>query len=415
MVGSTTSATRSRPPSTPTTARSGSTAGMPKTRCSRHGRRPFPARCVPSEMSAELMSHVRYPQDLFKGAAATAHPLPRDRRRVVLHRPGTSGACPRDPTHANGTRGTNRPITSRWPCPGSRRRPSPDDDLHPDRFRSRSCGIPRRRCGRWDASRRTERGTTGRCVCSNFPGPRPSTARVRSRTRSRCRPSGPRVRASHSTSVSSSRRIGSPARPDLREPPHLAGRWRTALRPAALRQASKEGGSFPQIKATVAVFGKKVAWGETLDQALDGLFGARVRGRRQAMPGRCRGGRHRPVAARRRPLVTSRPRSPRSRAGVCRGREALKAGDFTAYGEAQKRLEAATFGRAPRLPSRLRGCVCHAQSEPDVVKAPIWWGVRSHVTSLNRAAARLFTRRGVEQLGSSPGHNPEVAGSNLPC
>ncbi|HQV91585.1 MAG TPA: UPF0182 family protein, partial [Phycicoccus sp.] len=38
-------------------------------------------------------------------------------------------------------------------------------------------------------------------------------------------------------------------------------------------QASKEGGSFPQIKATVAVFGKKVAWGETLDQALDGLFG----------------------------------------------------------------------------------------------------------------------------------------------
>jgi uncharacterized membrane protein (UPF0182 family) len=108
-------------------------------------------------------------------------------------------------------------------------------------------------------------------------------------------------------------------------------------------QASKEGGSFPQIKATVAVFGKKVAWGETLDQALDGLFG----GNSGATTGDAGTGSSGPATPGGTPAPAPGSTSAlaaavaEAQAAYAAGEEALTKGDFAAYGEAQKRLEAA--------------------------------------------------------------------------
>lgn len=109
-------------------------------------------------------------------------------------------------------------------------------------------------------------------------------------------------------------------------------------------QASKEGGSFPQIKATAAVFGKKIAWGETLDQALDGLFGGNS--------GAAAGDGDTPITE---PEPGTETPSSGAASDITElakviqeiqqanadGQAALKEGDFAAYGEAQKRLDAA--------------------------------------------------------------------------
>ena len=64
---STTCATRSRPWSTPTTERSSSTPGTRPTRCCRPGGRRSPDVVLnKDEISADLLDHLRYPQDLFK-------------------------------------------------------------------------------------------------------------------------------------------------------------------------------------------------------------------------------------------------------------------------------------------------------------------------------------------------------------
>lgn len=127
-------------------------------------------------------------------------------------------------------------------------------------------------------------------------------------------------------------------------------------------QASKEGGSFPQIKATAAVFGKKVAWGETLDQALDGLFG----GNSGAAAGDA-GTTPKPPTDPATPPAEGTPPPATGplaaaiaevQAAYAAGQEALKKGDFTAYGEAQKRLEtaiAAATAAAAALPAPADG------------------------------------------------------------
>lgn len=120
-------------------------------------------------------------------------------------------------------------------------------------------------------------------------------------------------------------------------------------------QASREGGSFPQIKATAAVFGKKVAWGETLDQALDGLFGGNS-GATAGDEGSSGGEPPTGEPGTTPPVVTGALASAISevQAAYAAGQEALRAGDFAAYGEAQKRLEAAiarASAAAAELPS----------------------------------------------------------------
>jgi uncharacterized membrane protein (UPF0182 family) len=105
---------------------------------------------------------------------------------------------------------------------------------------------------------------------------------------------------------------------------------------------SAQGASaYPLSRATIAAFGDKLAWSDTLDGALDGLFG----GNSGATTGDSGSG----VTA---PPTTggTGPTSPSNVAALNQaladiqsaydaGQKALKAGDFAAYGEAQKQLD----------------------------------------------------------------------------
>ena len=108
-------------------------------------------------------------------------------------------------------------------------------------------------------------------------------------------------------------------------------------------QASAGSGSFPQNKINVAVYGSTVAWGDTLEQAVSGLFGASQDGQ-EAGNGDNTGG----------PSTDGTTQPPTGtaaaqlaealtevQAAFTAGQDALKKGDFTAYGDAQKRLDAA--------------------------------------------------------------------------
>ena len=103
-------------------------------------------------------------------------------------------------------------------------------------------------------------------------------------------------------------------------------------------QAASASGSFPQNKINVAVYGTTVAWGDTLEQAVSGLFGAGQEGDDDPAQ----------------PTDPGQPTTPASpaaaqladaleeiQAAYAAGQEALKTGDFTAYDQAQKRLDAA--------------------------------------------------------------------------
>ncbi len=111
-------------------------------------------------------------------------------------------------------------------------------------------------------------------------------------------------------------------------------------------QASTGSGSFPQNKVTVTLYGSKVAWGDTLEQAISGLWPG---GTEQPEP----------------PTTPDQPTTPdlpleaqlaRAVADIQKayeaGQEALKNGDFTAYGEAQDQL-AAALKRANEIAAQL--------------------------------------------------------------
>jgi uncharacterized membrane protein (UPF0182 family) len=117
--------------------------------------------------------------------------------------------------------------------------------------------------------------------------------------------------------------------------------------------------AYPLSRATVVAFGDKLAWSDTLDGALDGLFGGNsgaTAGDSGSTPGR--GGTPAPGAT---PAPTPSPAQPgrpgpTDQAALAKaladiqaayedGQEALRKGDFAAYGEAQKRLQDA-IGRA---------------------------------------------------------------------
>jgi uncharacterized protein len=115
-------------------------------------------------------------------------------------------------------------------------------------------------------------------------------------------------------------------------------------------QSSREGGSFPQNKATIAVFGKEVAWGTTLDQALDGLFGGDAGASAGDAdvdtgtdPGTDTGtdtGTD-PEEQREGDPVALAAALADIQQAYADGEAALRRGDFTAYGEAQTRLQEA--------------------------------------------------------------------------
>ncbi|MEO6144373.1 MAG: UPF0182 family protein, partial [Dermatophilaceae bacterium] len=109
--------------------------------------------------------------------------------------------------------------------------------------------------------------------------------------------------------------------------------------------SAKTGSSYPLSRAIVVAFGNQLAWSDTLSGALDGLFGGSS-GATAADSG---------TDTTPTPPVTGgtagsggKGSSPELKAALAEvqkaftdGQDALKKGDFTAYGEAQKQLQAA--------------------------------------------------------------------------
>ena len=109
--------------------------------------------------------------------------------------------------------------------------------------------------------------------------------------------------------------------------------------------SAKTGSSYPLSRAIVVAFGNQLAWSDTLSGALDGLFGgssgatAADSGSDTTPPPPVTGG----TAG-----SGGKGSSPALKAALAEvqkaftdGQDALKKGDFTAYGEAQKQLQAA--------------------------------------------------------------------------
>jgi uncharacterized membrane protein (UPF0182 family) len=102
-----------------------------------------------------------------------------------------------------------------------------------------------------------------------------------------------------------------------------------------------EKGSIPELKRVIVAHGNQIAMGETLDAALQAIFG-----------GARSGG-----ATSRAPEPAGGP-APEGLTGLVgqaweawsRGQDALRRGDWTAYGEAQRRLEDALRGLRDRAP-----------------------------------------------------------------
>jgi uncharacterized protein len=118
--------------------------------------------------------------------------------------------------------------------------------------------------------------------------------------------------------------------------------------------SSTSSSAYPISAATVAVFGNQLAWGETLNIALDTLFGGNSGanagdvgssgGITTPTPAPTTGGGTGSNAALQKALADIQ-------AAYADGQAALKKGDFAAYGEAQKRLQAAiqaAIAAAPR-------------------------------------------------------------------
>ena len=119
--------------------------------------------------------------------------------------------------------------------------------------------------------------------------------------------------------------------------------------------SAKTGSSFPLSRAIVVAFGNQLAWSDTLGGALDGLFG----GSSGATAADSGTGTPAPTPT---PTTGTTPggttATPALKAALADaqkaftdGQEALKIGDFAAYGEAQKRLKAAIAQAVAAAPS----------------------------------------------------------------
>jgi len=118
--------------------------------------------------------------------------------------------------------------------------------------------------------------------------------------------------------------------------------------------SAKTGSSFPLARAIVVAFGNQLAWSDTLQGALDGLFGGSsgaaaadsTTGTTTVPPA---------VGGKPTPSVTSAPALKTALAAAQKafsdGQDALKKGDFAAYGEAQKRLQSAIADAVAAAPS----------------------------------------------------------------
>jgi uncharacterized membrane protein (UPF0182 family) len=116
--------------------------------------------------------------------------------------------------------------------------------------------------------------------------------------------------------------------------------------------SAKTGSSYPLARAIVVAFGNQLAWSDTLGGALDGLFGGSSGA---AAADSNDGNKTPPVKGGGTGTKNEAPALKTALAEVEKaftdGQEALKKGDFTAYGAAQKRLQAAIADAVAAAPS----------------------------------------------------------------
>ncbi|HUO65562.1 MAG TPA: hypothetical protein VMT97_17725, partial [Terriglobales bacterium] len=97
---------------------------------------------------------------------------------------------------------------------------------------------------------------------------------------------------------------------------------------------SAEQGALPELRRVIVAFGNQIAMEPTLEQSLQRIFGARLRGEESVPPRGADSGRaEAPTAS------TLGPLAQRAWDAWQKGQEALKRGDWTGYGQAQKQLE----------------------------------------------------------------------------
>jgi len=119
--------------------------------------------------------------------------------------------------------------------------------------------------------------------------------------------------------------------------------------------SAKTGSSYPLARAIVVAFGNQLAWSDTLGGALDALFGGSSGA---AAADSTSGTTTTPPAAGGGTGTGGTATTPALKAALVDaqkaftdGQEALKKGDFAAYGEAQKRLQAAIADAVAAAPS----------------------------------------------------------------
>jgi uncharacterized membrane protein (UPF0182 family) len=96
---------------------------------------------------------------------------------------------------------------------------------------------------------------------------------------------------------------------------------------------SAEQGALPELRRVIVAFGNQIAMEPTLEQSLQRIFGGRIRGDE---PAQARGADGKPALGAPAAMVGLVQRAWES---WQRGQDALKRGDWTAYGQAQKQLE----------------------------------------------------------------------------
>ncbi|KGN34945.1 membrane protein [Knoellia sinensis KCTC 19936] len=314
----------------------------------------FPGAVAPmSEMSASLMSHVRYPQDLFKvqrQLLSSYHVTDAN----SFYGGGDFWRVPKDPTHAT----QDQPVYYQSLA-------MPDQDS--PAFSLTTTFIPSgtgREILRGFLAVDADAGSTAGKPAESYGAmrllelPRNSAVdgpgQVQNQIEvSTARSQSPTEPLNLSQFIAQNRQSGKTLTyGNLLTLP--VGEGLLYVQPMYV-QASREGGSFPQNKATVAVFGKRIAWGETLDQALDGLFGGNsgaTAGDSGTEPGTTpppAGGTTPPPASATAQLAAIIEDIEAANAA---GQAALKKGDFAAYGEAQKDLQDA-IARASALGPQL--------------------------------------------------------------
>jgi uncharacterized membrane protein (UPF0182 family) len=116
--------------------------------------------------------------------------------------------------------------------------------------------------------------------------------------------------------------------------------------------SSQSGTSYPLNQAIVVSFGDRLAWGKDLGSALNQLFGGDA-GAPTPAPAPSPGGPATPPAQAD-PAAELRAAVAEAQKQYTAGQEALKKGDFAAYGDAQKALQAA-IEKAARLSGQVLG------------------------------------------------------------